>query len=72
MSKRKNRKQQRDKPMYRLPWKAIEDTVYDADGNMMKAPHECSWEGDGYLDDSNAAAMIVEAVNNYFGNKEEK
>ena len=46
------------------PWKQLDDTVVDANGRIVKAPHGCSWEGDNYNDGAAAAQIIVEAVNN--------
>lgn len=66
MSNRKERKKQRDKVHAPLPWRAIDDVVVDANGDIVKAPHGCSWEGDNYVDDSSVAQKIVEAVNKVY------
>jgi len=62
----------RNKKPYSTPWKAVGDTVYDACGNIVKAPHHCSWEGGGYWDDKVAAKMIETAINAYYEENDKK
>ena len=66
MSKKnqKRKKEMKEQQGCPRPWRQIDDTVVDAHGRIVKAPHGCSWEGDNYNDGAAAAQIIVEAVNN--------
>ena len=66
MSKKnqKRKKEMKEQQGCPRPWRQIDDTVVDAHGRIVKAPHGCSWEGDNYNDGAPAAQIIVEAVNN--------
>ena len=54
-----------------LPWTAHGDVVVDRDGNIVKAPHGCSWEGRNYRDNDTAARAIADAVNRQYGDGEQ-
>ena len=66
MSKKnqKRKKEMKEQQGCPRPWRQIYDTVVDAHGRIVKAPHGCSWEGDNYNDGAAAAQIIVESVNN--------